>query len=262
MWNTVLQKVAGTSRASWIPVPDLRAFVQTARQYFMHPALSILALASIAAAVFLYAGRDRKSWRGLLLGATIIFGGLVAPWIVSHVLTPIYVDRYTIPALAGVILLLAWSVSRLPMWPRVILITALLIIHGYALHSYYTKLDKEPWREAARYVAEMAQPGDVIVLNASFTRSVFQYYFTGPDDVLILAPWKTEDIPTALDAAERIVLIQSYDMRPQPIMEELLPRIANGRRKSETKQIEALKLNNPWAYWLPGIRVTEFVNEN
>ena len=257
MWNTILHKVEGTSRAGWIPVPTARAFLQTARQYFMHPALAGLAFVLIAAGSAIFARRDRASRRGLLFGITVIIGCVVAPWVISRVLTPVYVDRYTIPALAGVILLLAWSVTKLSIRWRAGVVAVYLLLSGYTLYHYYAGLDKDPWRETARYVEQIARPGDVVVLGTPYTKDVFNYYY-GRAEEIPLVPLRQDSALTTIDSAARIILVEGYDMRQKAEQEALIERITASRTRSDSRRMDMFKAHNPWKYWMAELRVTTY----
>jgi hypothetical protein len=126
------------------------------------------------------------------------------------------------------------------------------------LYNYYTKLDKEPWREAAALVRKEVRPGDAIVLDAPFIRDVFKYYFGAPAGVQVIAPWSQADIPATLDSVSRIILVQAYALLPSDVASNLRTRIAANRQAEATIPVRGRVEPNPYAYWLPDIRVTCF----
>ena len=258
MFGTIVSKTQGTSRAGWIPVPDWNVFQQTAQQYFMYPVLAIFAFAVLAIGAVAYLRRDRRSRRAALLLLTVVLACVAAPWLISVTVTPVYVVRYTLPALAAVIIALAWVFSRLPIAVRSLLVAIFLVLSGVALNQYYFGLDKEPWRETAQFVTEKARPGDLVALQASYVRQVFTYYFHAPAGVQVCAPWLNTEIPEAVDSASRIILVQSYDTKPQPSTAELLMRVRKNRTATQPVEIVGRRPVNPWAAWVPPIRVTLF----
>lgn len=52
-----------------------------------------------------------------------------------------------------------------------IIVLSLVYIWGY-----YTKIDKEQWRDVASYIDANAKNGDLLLFNASYCQPVFDYY--------------------------------------------------------------------------------------
>lgn len=259
MWRTVGRKIAGTSNASWIPVPSPQALMATVLHYFMLPQLLPLAGLCIAAGlIFSLRNRERGSGRGLLVLLSILLAFIAAPWVTSRLLTPIYVDRYTIPALAGIVLGLGWALCQFPRPLRVILVVVWLVLSGFTLGKYYTGLDKEPWREAAQWVQRNAQPGDVVILNAFYTRDTFSYYFHDYPGVRVIAPRTGDRVPQSLLDARHVLLVQSYEQKHKQVLDTLMPYILQNRAAGPTTIVEGRWPRYSWAFWTPDIRVTRF----
>ena len=258
MWRTIVAKTQGASSASWIPVPNLYAFVQTLRQYFMHPALAVLAAVMLVAAFVFVVRRDARVRRGMLLLLAVVFGAVIAPWIISKLLTPVYVDRYTIPALAAVVIAVAWVLLQLRPRMRVLLLSAFLALNVFALTRYYSYVDKEPWRETAQFVSERARAGDLVVMGTAYTRDVFTYYYHAPEGVTVASPWSVKDIHSNVNTASRIILVQAYNAAKQPSTKDLLARVARNRTAGPATKIEGKTPFNPWAYWQSPIIVTVY----
>lgn len=69
-------------------------------------------------------------------------------------------------------------------WPRLgrapmmtVLVALLVLAQGGALHGYFAYFHKEAWDAAAHAVATRAQPGDLILFNATWVQLPFDYYF-------------------------------------------------------------------------------------
>lgn len=107
------------------------------------------------------------------------------------------------------------------------------LLSGVALSNYYFYFEKEDWAEAAAYVAEQTQPGDLIVFNATWVQLPFAYYFRHyansadlrglPVDLFdrsVLEPKMTkDDLPymrNLLADRERVWLIYSHDWYTDP----------------------------------------------
>ncbi len=116
-------------------------------------------------------------------------------YLLSQILTPVYVDRYTIPATPAVYLLLGVLVNLVSrIVPTRVILGALAIIVAPGLQYYYAADVKEQWREAAQYVQENTQKEDLLffapneggeAFEAMATREygwqqkVFQWYYGG-----------------------------------------------------------------------------------
>jgi mannosyltransferase len=263
MWTAVVGKAKGTGSASWIPVPVLRDFAETFRQYFMNPYLAYFALALLILALILFVRRGRADNRGLFLCLALGFAFAPLLWIASYVLTPLYVHRFTIPALVALLLILGWVLASLKLRWRMAALLIYLLLTAPALFAYYTKADKEPWRRTAELVREQVRPGDAIVLNASYTRSAFEYYFPAMPGVAVIAPWSLDEIPAALDSARNVIFVRAYatSSKRRAVTDSLNFRVARGRRIGPNVRVNDLAPQNPWGYWIADISVTRYDRE-
>jgi len=141
---------------------------------------------------------------------------------------------------------------------RVAALGIFFTLTAYTLFDYYTRLDKAPWRETVEFVREQASPGDMVVLNASYTKDVFNYYFQPNDDVTVVAPWTMDEIPASLDLVKRIWLIRAYNAVPTDVSRELMTRIAENRTANKPMRMQGWAEPNPWAFWTADIHVTSF----
>jgi uncharacterized membrane protein len=157
-----------TSRVPWYAFPGLIAAligmgagaVYAARRYRAEPA--------------------RWYWFGLVAGTL----GMVC--IASYLITPLYVDRYFVVFLPGLILLIlqGWQGLLRP-YPRALLnaVVALIFLTGAAatLIGLYDKIYyKEDWRGAAAYIDQHSQPGDGVVTGQPIEMLALQRY-AGPE---------------------------------------------------------------------------------
>ena len=254
-------KVLGVSAASWIPVPPLSAIGVTVTQYFMHPLSALAVMLVLAAVVAAVLFKRRRLPSGLWIPAALLVFFMLAPWIISHLLTPVYVERYTIPALAGFVIALAWALSEMRRWLRAAAVTLLMAFTAVALHGYYTGMDKESWRQTAEAARTLVRPGDLIVVTVSYTAPALRYYYDPPQGVTVAAPWKLSEIPSAVDTCARIVRVRSYELKPNETVNELDRRIAAGRRVLSERLIAEGQKRNPYLYWMSPIRVTLYARE-
>ncbi|MFZ5433964.1 MAG: glycosyltransferase family 39 protein [Calditrichota bacterium] len=255
--NSIIEKIHGVGRASWIVKPSLIAPLYTFNTYFMQFPLGITAAVIILAGLWI--GWRRKSdRRGIYILLIVIGGFVVVPWLESLVASPVYVDRYTIPALTAVMILIGWSLSLLGRYVRYAVLTVFLALSVYVLYPYYALADKDPWRATAEAVAEQTRMGGTVVLYAPYTKDVFNYYFRQPANVTVLAPQYGKRFPAEIDTAASVVLVESYVKRPDTRLDSLLARISDHHFSGgETNITERLR-RNPGAFWIADIRLRTY----
>jgi mannosyltransferase len=258
----IVAKTKGVSPASWIPVPPLYAFRVTLQQYFMHPLLALVVVLMIAGVGLAHLIQRRRLPSALWIPAALVIFCMLAPWLISHVITPVYVDRYTIPALAGFVIALAWALSEMGRWLRAVALALLMGLTALALYGYYTGLDKDPWRQTAEDVRALVKPGDLIAVTPNYTLQPFLYYYHPPQDVTVTAPWSLWEIPAAVDTNARVIVVKSYDEHPSVTIDELCRRAAQGRVIVSEQLVAENEKRNPYLYWMSPIRVTVYETMN
>ena len=60
---------------------------------------------------------------------------------------------------------------------QLFVLLAIVTLSGFCLHGYYYFFPKEGWDEAAAYIAEQVEPGDLVLFNATWVQVPFEYYF-------------------------------------------------------------------------------------
>jgi 4-amino-4-deoxy-L-arabinose transferase-like glycosyltransferase len=103
-------------------------------------------------------------------------------WLVSQ-RRSFYADRYLAFAIPGVLLLLAFGLTRITRPPvRNLLFLGLVLTTIYGLVATYTDpaYKKDDWRGAAGYVTQNQQTDDAILLYTTHIKFPFDYYYPGP----------------------------------------------------------------------------------
>jgi hypothetical protein len=107
---------------------------------------------------------------------------ILAPFILSQFISPIYTARNTLSAAFGFYILIGKSLTAIKNLIIVVLMFfVMLIASAQNLNTYYSVPDKEQWREAVEYVDRYAQPGDMI----SIITPAYDYYNKRDDLVMI-----------------------------------------------------------------------------
>jgi hypothetical protein len=238
-----VSQARGVYAEFWIPKPTLRTVVATVGAFLSdrlpnYPAWINLAWAGFVLLVVLgiVALRRRPAIGALLL--TLIVAPFAGEWLVSLV-RPIFYDRTLIWASVPLYLLLAAGLGRLRYRPSALAGLALLVaVNGLSLNQYYFHFDKEQWQEAAAYVGQKEQDGDVLLFNATWVQIPFDFYYRynhrplpeygAPVDLFdrgVLEPKMTPaDLPRLHDLIQgrrRVWLIYSHDWYTDP--QHLIP---------------------------------------
>ncbi len=129
---------------------------------------------------------DNGMGQSLSLTAIPLLGSwLVLPVVMmitaSWLLLPLYQHRYALALLPPFLVLVAWGAvghgKRLP----ALLLLGLVICFTVPglVDYYYGEPNRNPWREAAAVVSNLARPGDALLLTAPQVQEPFNYYYHG-----------------------------------------------------------------------------------
>lgn len=182
-----LARVATQQTSFWIARPTWTDLGRTLSQY----AGSTTALVVLAAAAFtealrgLAAGHARRDAPdaadaperpGLLLALWVTIP-LLAPFLLSQVMTPFFLARASIASVPALHLVAARALGRLPRallrWGVVAVVVAASLVNQW---RYFHVPAREQWREAAAWVQATATPGDLVVLDAGYGQPGFDHY--------------------------------------------------------------------------------------
>lgn len=175
-----------TGQLSWIPKPsvyhlkkmfmDLSGDVGNMRYITSFYLLSCgIALANALATLI----RERRSidtWR-----YAFIFMWFVVPIVLTFSISfikPLFLNRYLIISLPGLILLAGIGISLIKdkYCYSVLLILLIFLSVGTIFKEYYPK-EKENFRDSASYIYSNAQRGDAILIFLHYTTLPFEYYW-------------------------------------------------------------------------------------
>ena len=122
---------------------------------------------------------ERISGNAVLLLLLWLFVPIILPFVVSQIITPIYLTRYTIGASPAFFILVAKGMSIVGKKGLFSIMLIVAILSSLGLYGYYTITIKEQWREAASLVEMKSQQQDSIILCESFVQLPFDYYYKG-----------------------------------------------------------------------------------
>ncbi len=128
---------------------------------------------------------------------------LLAPFVLSYILGPMFLDRYASAATPAFALLLAFVLVGLRRLVPVPMSTAAFVIMlAFCLNYYYTHPQKEQWREVAALL-ENHKHGDDVIAQTIDIETVLDWYY--PGDISICSLPERE---VGADAAIRADLSQ------------------------------------------------------
>ena len=194
--------------ADFIPQATIALLADTINKYFMSATVAVIVVVIIVAGLLVAVYR-RNTVPNLRLLYAILICFLVLPWLVSYFVTPIFFFRYTIPALVALFLLLGWISTLLNKPLRLSLLVILLASQTCALADYYTKVDKDPWRQTVALIKPILQTDDVIIINPFWMKSLLDYYLPA-NSVKACAPQNANSLKSHLENAPRFWLITDY----------------------------------------------------
>lgn len=189
-------------------------------------------------------GRSTPERPALLLVPWVVIP-IAVPALVTYAFTPIYVQRYTIPASIGLFILVARGLSRLPRpSARLVAVVLVLSVSLYPLPTMYADDQKEQWRESAQYVEENADSDDLVVLSRGDLSYPFGYYFDSGQVPVTTASESTlrEEQRTRIAESETVWLVLSHINGAQAEeMRESLDQTHRIAEEEEYKDIRVVK---------------------
>lgn len=122
---------------------------------------------------------------GLLAGThryrLLFAAGFAVPIALDLILStwrPIFEERVLLYTAVGALMLIASGIAAPRRWSvSLLLLAPVLWLNLVSLNNYDENFRKELWQSSAAFVAERAEPGDLILFNATWTQLPFDYYY-------------------------------------------------------------------------------------
>jgi hypothetical protein len=219
-----IQQASGVYRRFWIPAPTWDAVVEALRSFVNAPehltagyALVIWGVYGVVLGLGLV--HFRRKWSQLLFLVTLFVIPFAGELIVS-VWRPIFYGRTLIWTTIPLFLLLAAGIAQLRVRFLMITVVAILVANNlFTLGDYHRFFQKEDWNTAAGYVANFAEPNDLVLFNSNFVIIPFNYYFE-PYEALYGIEVQKQGLP--LDLFEQGVLEPEMTTADLPELTALL----------------------------------------
>ena len=169
----------------WIKTPTFSSLVKTFSAYSGSELSLVLFLLVIALPVIVKSqiktppdGHFTSLERPFLLIGLWLATPVLAPFILSQFVQPVYLTRGTIAASCAFYLLLAKSADSIREYKfaSVFLIGLISVFSVVNVFQYYAKPTRQQWREVAGTVDAQARATDMLLFHPDSCRSPFDYY--------------------------------------------------------------------------------------
>ncbi|MGE3284775.1 MAG: glycosyltransferase family 39 protein [Pseudonocardia sp.] len=182
-----LHQAAAVDAEFWLPAPTLTKVLEHVRDLLSARAPGELVVPLALAAVALGALGARRlrgrSGVALLLVLLVVLPALGE--LVASVRRPVFYTQTLVWTAVPLLVLVAaglLALCRRPGRPVAALaLGALLAVNAVSLANYYADPGVEDWRGAARYLAEQAEPGDLVIFDAAWGRIPFDHHYAAQD---------------------------------------------------------------------------------
>ncbi len=114
----------------------------------------------------------------------------------SFVISPFFLSRYLVPALAPLFISFAWLLSHYSRRVGIAAAGVWLTVIGV---SFYAQMAsplnpvREDYKDAATYITANATPSDVVAITSPFTVYPVEHYYQGPSEIQTLPLWNREE---------------------------------------------------------------------
>ncbi len=231
----LLQQITAVQENFWIAAPGLGLLPRTLLTYqALPPAGFVISVILAGTAIYRVLREPTKTRRGglilLLLWITV---PIVVPFVLSHLLQPIFVPRYTIAAAFPWYILVALGIAKLPRYAGAAAAGILLLLAIGTLPAYYSeRREMHTWQDTAAYINSVATPGDYLIFHSDFGSLPYRYH--NPDNRLAIITIDSgygvsatgilpDELPAALPATATAWFIDSYSERltiPASVIEQ------------------------------------------
>ena len=252
LWSPWLRaftaQAARVYREFWLPAPSWRTVVDAVGALtcaFLPDRIgwAWAIWAMYGGLVVLGAFHLRKRLAHLALLWVLFVTPVAGEWLVS-LFRPIFYDRTLIWASIPLYLLLAAGIRQLRYRSYILVAVAMLATaSGLSVREYFLYTEKEGWDDAAAYVAQRVEEGDLILFHATWTQIPFDFYYRAYDQQVeergvpvdlfargVLEPkMRAGDVPYLEDTIggrERVWLVYSHQWYTDP--EGLIPAALDG----------------------------------
>ena len=212
-WMMIAFQQAARAKANfWIKAPDWLMPFQTLIEYCGSLWLTLLLLP-----LFIYGVKRRTEQSGSVEMASLphlrsflllwLILPISLPFLLSKLITPFYLTKYTLAASLPFYLFAAVGLSQVRrlVW-QAVLGVLVCVCCGLALSNDLTRQKRERWRDAAYNVERAAESGDLVLFNSAGSYLSFTHYAKRKDIRTTVFPYSgtEEQSPNELTLLRRV----------------------------------------------------------
>ena len=192
---------AASNTRPLLQTPSTIDFFNTFSQFlfgFQSDAANTIILSSWPLMVIVAFFTVRKNLKITPTVAYIVVAAIVPvllAFVLSFVVSPFFLSRYMVPAVAPLYIATAWLLSQYSRKVAIVSVTIWLAIIGYTFYlQTVSPLNpvREDYQSAVTDIQRQATTSDVIALTAPFTVYPFEYYYTGNTKIETIPIWDRE----------------------------------------------------------------------
>lgn len=268
-------KASGSSKAGWITAPTLNdlkeglmaiggapfqypiinysLFSRNVSRLFLGLAIIALVLGTVRSKRSgsvptdrLVGGRITKTGgRGKLLGAGIFLCCFILPFVLSFIVTPIFITRVLAPATVGVIVLLAGCIAMIRRDSvRVTVMVSLIVLSAGLVGVYHQTSTSEDWRAVSGYIQSDGETDSLILAEPSYGTKQLTYYGTPSNSDMIgvyqgeydSGPAQAGELHETIRTHDTVFVVQRRPSTIKPVREKIEPT----HRKVDERDFGAL----------------------
>jgi mannosyltransferase len=198
----------------------------------------------------------KPSWQNLYLWLWLVCP-ILLPYLMSKCSASIFHNRYMVAASFACYLLAAAGMMKIrPVFLKGIAAAAIIALFLFTLIPSYFQTYKEQWRDAAAYIEQRANPGDLLLFNSGYTRTCVYWYYAKRQDLamegfpvkgdprVITEEIVRQQVPPLIEGHGRVWLIRSHSFDQDGIVLRYLTEQYDIRDQKEFIRIELYCLEN------------------
>jgi mannosyltransferase len=175
--------------------------------------------------------RRQAGWNRESQGIVFTLCYLAAPVLLLFAASqfrPLFLDRYLLAFVPPYLLLVSYGIHALPKpaWQRLFLLAIVMLTIPGAI-IVYEPGQKEDWRDAAAYVAGVAEDSDAIVFYDSYISTPFDFYYQGKGEQVLISRFAYDDemagyLDAVVSRPRTVWLVYSHadDTRPADMLDK------------------------------------------
>ena len=171
----IAARVGASARLGWVPPVSLDRLRWALVDLGGESGAAFMVFVLLGCYGLLRGRRDGHAWRNAFAAAWFVVP--IAMTTLVSLATPVFVSRFLIVSLPGLILFAVGGLAAIRSTAIVIMLSiGLVALEARQLRAYYRSDADENWRDATDYVLHSSRPGDGIKFFPNYSRRPFDYY--------------------------------------------------------------------------------------